>query len=83
MLIRKEGVLVNENIDKVLEKLLSMKMLHQILIKFPQVFVMGTKKENERVEEGVFNEMHPVVIRWCLSVYLKSSGKICYLCGST
>ena len=43
---------------------------------------MGTEKENEQVEEGVFNEMQPVVIRWCLSVCLKSPDKICYLCGS-
>ena len=60
--------------------MLSIKKSHQILIKFPQVFIIGATKENKQVEEGIFNEMHLVMIRWCLSVYLKSPGKICYLC---
>ena len=34
---------------------------YKILIKFPQV---GTTKKNEQLEEGIFNEMHPVMIRW-------------------
>ena len=60
--------------------MLSIKKSHQILIKFPQVFIMRTTKENKQIEEGIFNEMHQVMIRWCLSIYLKSPGKICYLC---
>ena len=35
-----------------------MKKSHQILL-IPQVFIMGTTKENEQVEDGVFNEMAP------------------------
>ena len=35
-----------------------MKKSRQILL-FPQVFIMGTTKENEQVEDGVFNEMAP------------------------
>ena len=40
------------------QKKLSMKKSRQILL-FSQVFIMGTTKENEQVEDGVFNEMAP------------------------
>lgn len=39
--------------------MLSMKHSDQILMKIPQIFIMGKTKENEQVEEGVFNEMAP------------------------
>ena len=58
MLIRKEGVFVDEKIDKMLENDLRKNHI-TFWWKFPEVFIMGTTKENEQVEESFFNETAP------------------------
>ena len=41
---------------EVLESI-STKNSYKVLIKFPEVFIMGTTKENEQVEEGSLFEV--------------------------
>ena len=60
---KKEYQLMKTLMIEVLESI-STKKSYKVLKKFPKVFMMGTTKENEQVEEGIFNEMHPVMISW-------------------
>ena len=80
MLIRKEGVLVNENIYKVLESVIKENVTSDFHKNSPKYSLWEKQKKISKLKKASSMKWHPVMIRWCLSVYLKSPGKICYLC---
>ena len=77
MVIGKEGILVNGNIDKVLEKVNNEKDSSGFDEKY---LLWEQQKKMNKLKKASSLKWHPVMIRWCFSVYLKSPGKICYLC---
>ena len=79
MLMRKEGVLVNEIIYKVLEKVINEKVTSDFDGDSPKYLFWKQQKKMNKLNKASSIKWHPVMIRWCLSVYLKSPGKICYL----
>ena len=80
MVIGKEGILVNGNIDKVLEKVNNEKDSSGFLENSPKYLLWEQQKKMNKLKKASSLKWHPVMIRWCFSVYLKSPGKICYLC---
>ena len=77
MVIGKEGILVNGNIDKVLEKVNNEKDSSGFDEKY---LLREQQKKMNKLKKASSLKWHPVMIRLCFSVYLKSPGKICYLC---
>ena len=79
MLIRKEGILVNGNIDKVLEKVNNEIDSSGFDENSPKYLLWEQQKKMNKLKKASSLKWHPVMIRWCFSVYLKSPGKICHL----
>ena len=79
MVIGKEGILVNGNIDKVLEKVNNEIDSSGFDENSPKYLLWEQQKKMNKLKKASSLKWHPVMIRWCFSVYLKSPGKICHL----
>jgi len=76
--VTRKGVTLDEESHGLISKI-----VEQDKDDFPENSVMGLlwnqQKKASSVTKKTAMRWHPIIIRWCLSIYLRSPGKICFV----
>ena len=71
-IIQKEGVTVDNSVDEMLKEVICKEQSNPFEENSPQFLLWEQQKKQGQVNDNRGMRWHPLIIRWCLSLYLKS-----------